>query len=177
MGLDIPGGFIFPAGAIQVLVALPSVQGRPGILGSAGMSSGSSTHSADSHPTQILGQGQKLFFPFFINFFPFFRPGAALGSVWRRLGHRISCFSSTRDVNIPEGKGKGGGIAAAINPGKPGPCQELSHGKFTARAAPSRSPGVLKEELHFGFKDVPTSNEGRASRLPLINKLAHQEAP
>lgn len=110
MGLDIPGGFIFPAGAIQVLVALPSVQGHPEILRSAGMSSGSSTHSADSHPTQILGQGQKLFFPLFINFFPFFHPGAALGSVWRRLGRGISCFSSTRDVNIPEGKGKGGGM-------------------------------------------------------------------
>lgn len=56
-------------------------------------------------------------------------------------------------------------------------CQELSYGKSTTRAVPSLSPGVLKEELHFGFKDVPASTEGRASRLPLINKLAHQEAP
>lgn len=78
---------------------------------------------------------------------------------------------------FPKEREREGECAAAMNPGKPGPCQELSHGKLTARAAPSQSPGVLKEELRFGFKDVPTSNEGRASRLPLINKLAHQEAP
>lgn len=40
-----------------------------------------------------------------------------------------------------------------------------------------RDGRVLKEEQHFRLKDLPTSNETRASRLPLINKLAHQESP
>ena len=37
--------------------------------------------------------------------------------------------------------------------------------------------GVRKEEQRFRSKDLPASNATRASRLPLINKLPHQESP
>lgn len=35
----------------------------------------------------------------------------------------------------------------------------------------------LKEQQYLRLKDLPTSNETGASRLPLINKLARQESP
>lgn len=141
------------------------------------MSSGFSTPSTDSHPTQIPGQGQELS-SHFLSFFPLFPSWSSSGSLRQCLSCRISRFSLARGVNFPKGKGRGRGMSCCHESQEcQEPCQELSHRKSTARAVPSLSPGVLKEELHFGFKDVPTSNEGRASMLPLINKLAHQEAP